>query len=92
MILPQQLFVDPRMVVEAVDEGVRYDLGQIVVAREVFGQKNQVVAPVVFVALVETASFGNIDLASENRLDSLFFGSVVKLLDSEHVAVIGYRQ
>ena len=80
------------MIIKTVDEGVRYDLGQIVVSREVFGQKNQVVAPVVFVALVETAPLGYVDLASENRFDSLLLGRVVKLFDTVHVAVVGYGQ
>ena len=58
----------------------------------VLGKEDQVVVvPVLSGILVIESAFSHIDLATEDGLDTLSFAFLVKVNDSEHVAVISYR-
>ena len=42
VVLSEELFIDPGLVVKALGEGGGYQLAQVVVADQVFGQEDQV--------------------------------------------------
>ena len=91
VIVPQQLLVHARLVVESLGEGVGDHLAEVVVAFEVFGQQDQVVAGLLVLVLLE-AVFHHVDLAAEDGLDAQLGGRVVEVLHAVHVAVVGDRQ
>ena len=99
MVLFEQVVVDARVVVEAVDVGLGDEAHEVVVAGEVLREEDQVVAPLVLVARRVVARGGDVRLAAEDRLDLrkvavALRGAalVVERLQSEQVAVVGDRQ
>ena len=92
VVLLQQLFIHPRLVVEAFQVGFGGQLDQVLVAGLVLGQQDQVV--VVFIAGVaaEVAARGDIDLAADDGLDAGLSGCLVELDDAVHHAVVGDGQ
>ena len=87
--------------VETVDPRTRDELNQVLVALIVLRQHDEVVAALVFLAvlLLLRSVLGNIHFATENRLEgfqafalALFVDAdaiIMKLLDAKHVAMIG---
>ena len=89
----QQLFVDPRPVVEALEVALGDELAEVAVAGLVLDQEDEVV--VVDVArtaglLVEPALRRDVDLAAEDGLDALGLGLFEELDGAENVAVVGH--
>ena len=88
VVLFDQLLVDTRLVIESLGKRVGDHLAEVVIAFEVLGQQDQVVAGLLVLVLLETV-FHHVDLAAQNRLDPGVRGGVVKVLDAVHVAVVG---
>ena len=93
VICTQQLLIHARMVIITFGKGIGNHLCKVVITGQVFRQQDQVMPPVLTSALlVKTASRRHIDLAAENRFDSLFDRRIVKLFYPEHIAVVGNRE
>ena len=88
VVLFEQLLVDARLVIEPLGKRVGDHLAEVVVAFEVLGQQDQVVAGLLVLVLLE-AVFHHVDLAAQNRLDPGVRGGIVEVLDAVHVAVVG---
>ena len=87
-MLSQKLFVDARIVVEAVDIGLGTQIHQVFVAGFVLGVKAKVEALTgAFVAkLLLVVEIG---LHPDDRFDTLFLHLLVEIDRTEHIAVIG---
>ena len=90
--LTQQVQVHTGLVIEALCERPADDLHQVGVAGIVFRQQDQMIIPVVPMARlpVMARAGGDIDLASDDRIDALFFCRLIKIDHAVHDAVIGY--
>ena len=97
VVLPQDLLVDPGLVVKAFKIGQGNQLHQVLVAGEVLCQQHQVIVAIV-IAVAAAAPFSltfkaapgsNVDLATENGLDLEFPAQLVEFQRPEHVAMIG---
>ena len=88
-VLAQDLPVDPRIVIEAVEVAVADQALEVAVADLVLGQEHQVV--VLAVGLGRRVAVGDVGLAAEDRLDPVGLGRLVELDGAEHVAVVGHR-
>ena len=88
----QELLVDPRPVVEALEVALGDELAEVAVAGLVLDQEDEVVVVDVVGAaglLVEPALRGDVDLAAEDGLDALGLGLLEELDGAEDVAVVG---
>ncbi len=91
------LTVGTWFVVVAVGPCLADELYEVVVALAILGKHNQMEAIVALVLSVGHFFTGDIHLASEDRFELLLIGFpgvlfvdiVIKLLDAEHVAVVG---
>ena len=81
----EQLPVDARLVVVALEVAERAELDEVRVARVVGGQERQVRVPL----LERLAVVDDVDLAAEDRLDALVGSRLVKLDRTRHRAVVG---
>ena len=89
VILAQDVFIDPRFIVEAVTIPFGYDLHQVLVALVVLSQQHQVAHPLVPLSiLVEQSPGSRIHLAADDRANALFFAFSIKIDDPEHHAMI----
>ena len=92
MVLLEKLEIHSGLDIKAVGEAEGHQLYQIAVADLVLAEQDKMgEVAIVSVALVETASGGEVDLASDDRLDPLCLASVVELYRSVHYAVVGDR-
>ena len=83
----EELPVDARLVVVALEEAARDELDQVRVALVRLGQKREVREP----ALELRAVVRDVDLAADNRLDSLLSGLPVQLDGARQRPVVGER-
>lgn len=88
MILPQQLLVDTRFIVESFRPGVGDKFDEVVVSLEILGEQDEVVA-CFFVLVLFAVVLYHIDFASEDGFESRRVGRIVELLYAEHIAVVG---
>jgi hypothetical protein len=92
--LAQQVEIDARLVVEALEVGLRDEVDQVAVPGLVHGDQQQVAdrveARVVALApfLVEARPGGDVDLTADDRLDVVTTRGLVELDCSEEVAVV----
>ena len=101
VVLLQFAMVGSGMIVHALGPGVGDDFDEVLVALQVLGQQNQVVAVISLVTAVMAVLPGYIHLAAEDRLEQFFallgaltveFADIVmELFDAIHVAVVGNR-
>jgi hypothetical protein len=95
--LAQQVEVDARLVVEALEVALGDQVDQVAVAGLVHRQQQQVVDGVeatgiaLALLLVEARARGQVDLAAEDRLDVVGEGLLVELDRPEQVAVVRHR-
>ena len=88
----QELLVDARPVVEALEISLGQELAQVPVALFVLDEKDEMVVVGLLVRVgppVETAAGRHIDLTAEDGLDPLGLGRFEELDGSEDVAVVG---
>ena len=85
----EQVLIDARLVVEAVEIAGGDQLDEVAVAFLVFAQQDQVVVAVGFAADAD-ALLGDVDLAADHRMHAVLLGLVVELDRAEEVAVIGH--
>ena len=91
-VLRQEFLADARLVVEAVERGLRDDLDQVAVALVVLGEHDQVV---VVVAVGRRAVhavvvlLADVELAADDRLDAVLLRGIVEMHRAEDVAVVG---
>ncbi len=88
VILPQQLLVDTRFIVESFRPGVGDKFDEVVVSLEILGEQDEVVARF-FVLVLFAVVLYHIDFASEDGFESRRVGRIVELLYAEHIAVVG---
>ncbi len=92
-VLREQVFVDPRLVVEPFRVTGGHELDEVVVPLVGLGQQDEVVRRLTNIAaLGQPAAGRDVHLASENRLHPALFGVVVKNDRRKHVAVFGHGQ
>ena len=90
MVLAQEVLVDARLVVHALDVGQRDELDEIAVARLVLREQNQVViAHAIDLAVFLARAWGHVDLAADDGLRALLLGFLVEIDDAVHGAVVG---
>ena len=90
VILAQEILVDARLVVHALDVGQRDELDEIAVARLVLREQDQVViAHTIDLAVFLARARGHVDLAADDGLHALLLGFLVEIDDAVHGAVIG---
>jgi hypothetical protein len=90
---PQELHVDARLVVEALEVALGDELHQIAVPLLVHREQDEVVDPVEAAGLrvpVEARALGDVDLAADDRLDARLARRLVELDRAEQVAVVGH--
>ncbi len=85
----EQVLIDARLVVEAVEVAGGDQLDEVAVAFLVFAQQHQVVVAVGF-ALDADALLRDVDFAADDGVDAVVLGVVVELDRAEEVAVIGH--
>ena len=90
--LPQQFYVNPRLIVIPLREGTADYFHQVGVALVVLRQKDQMVIAVISRPLfpVKPRTGRHINLASDDRLDACLFCRLIKIDHAVHDAVIGY--
>ena len=88
-VLLEQLVVDARLVVVALEVAERAELDQVVVALGRLGQQREVVPVAVGRVLARAAVVDEVDLAAQKRLDARLAGAAVELDRARHGAVIG---
>ena len=89
VVLPQKVHVHARAVVEAVDEAARDHIDEILIARHILAQQDQMIGLAVErIHLVKARSRRDIDLAADDRLDPGSLRSLVEINDAVHHAVI----
>ena len=85
-MLAQQLLVDARVVIEALQVAHRVQVGQVLPADVVLGQEDQVVA----LSLGPIVAIGrDVGLAAEDGLDPVLARALVEIEGPEQVAVVG---
>ncbi len=87
VVLAEEVKVDARLVVEALQEGGRGELHQVLVAGLVFRQENLVIAS--RVGLVLNAARRQVKLAPNDWLDVGLLGRGVELRNAVEIAVVG---
>ena len=89
-VLLKQFQVDTWLGVEAFRICLGDHVDQIFISDFVFDEEDEMIASAVrFMPFVKTGSCGNVDLASDDRLDAVFLAGAVKIHDAVHGAVIG---
>ena len=89
VVLPQKVHVHARAVVEAVDEAARDHIDEILIARHILAQQDQMIGLAVErIHLVKARSRRDIDLAADDRLDPGGLRGLVEINDAVHHAVI----
>jgi hypothetical protein len=90
-VLGEDVLVDPRSMIEALEIAHRDQLDQVVVAGVAAGEEGEVVVRLGGARglPVEPAPGGNVDLAAEDRLHPPVATGVVEVHRPEHVAVVG---
>ena len=90
VIAVQHLHIHPGLVVIALGKALADNLYQVVIARIILGQKNQMIIPVLPAVqfLVKPGVWSHIDLAAQNGLDSRLLRRQVKVDGAVHDAVI----
>ena len=92
-VLRQQLLVDPRLVVVAVEVRGGRQRQEVAVADVVLGQEDEVVVVRIGLALlVGHAAGGDVGLDADDRLDPRLLGGGVERDDPVHAPVVGERQ
>ena len=99
--LLQILMVGTRSHIEAIDPGARDEFDEVVIARQILGENNEMPAGLVLFAFFDAfvSTSGNIHLAAEDGFEGLqvilrsllvdLLAIVIKLFDPIHVAMIG---
>ena len=89
----QEVEVDARLVVVAVELGGGGDLEQVEVAGPVLGQQQQVGALAIELRVaVGHAAGGDVALDADDRLDAVVLARLIEGHDAEHDAVVGQGQ
>ena len=90
VVLREDFAVDARLVVEALREAGRHDLAEVVISLRRLGEQHEVIISVVRRSrvLVKTAPRRYINLAPENRFDSLCEAFLVEIHAAVHDAVV----
>ena len=86
----QQILVDSRLVVEALEKSGRDQLQQVAISLLVLAQQHQMVVAIRIAAAGE-ALLRDVHFAADHRMHALGFGAVVKLHRAEKISVIGHR-
>ena len=90
VVLPQQLHIDARPVIEAVEIPARDHIAEVAVARLVLAEQHEVIRLAVErVLLVEARARRDIDLAADDRLHARGLRRAVEVDHAVHVAVVG---
>ena len=96
VVLPEQLVIDARLHVEALEVGAAGEPAQVLVSREVLRQQRQVEVAAVQrarnAALLEARAAGDVRLEPEDGLDALGHRRLVELHGAVHVAVVRHGQ
>jgi len=88
-VFGEQLPVDARVVVEALEEGLRGEGHQVLVALEVPGQDGDVAVVPLGAALLPARALGHVHLAADDGLEARLAAAQVELDGPVHVAVVG---
>ena len=92
MMFSQELFINPRLIVEALEIPLTDQLTEVLITLSIDCQKNQMMGVILFfitpLVFDKTTLGGDIDLAADNRLDTPLFGFLVKIYGPEHITVI----
>lgn len=89
-MLPEELFVDSRVVVESLNKAHGAQIHEIFVANLVFGVEAEMES--LLGALVsELIAIMEIGFDSDDGLDPLFFHRSVKVNRPKHIAMVGHR-
>ena len=89
-VLGQIALAHPRLVVKAVQRGLRADLRQVLVAGLVLGQHDQVVVAVALRLGAMVFLLADVELAAQDRLDPGVLRVVEKVHRAEDVAMVGH--
>ncbi len=87
VMLGQQIEVDPRLVIVALQEALRDQRDEVAVADQVGGQQRHV--RLVADGAVEPPARRDVGLAADDRHERVLAGGVVELHGAEHDAVVG---
>ncbi len=91
----QDLFVDPRLEIEAFQRGGTGQLDQVAKAGAVLGQQRQVIAGRLAAgrpALVKATARGDVGFVADDRVDPRILRLAIELQRTVQVAVVGQRQ
>lgn len=90
VVLAQEVLVDARLVVHALDVGQRDELDEIAIARLVLREQDQmVVADAIDLAVFLARARGHVDLAADDGLHALLLCLFIEVDDAVHGAVVG---
>ena len=90
MICFQRLNIHARLIVKSIDKPDRYNLHQILVALVIFRQQHQMIITIFVISclFVKPGTWCHIDLASQDRLDSLSFCFFIKINHTIHDTMV----
>jgi len=93
MMLLQNLFINPGLIVESLKVAGRGQLHEILVPLHVFNENDQMSGRFtgMMAVFIEPTLRCDIKFAADNGLDPILVGPLIKADGSEHVAVIGHR-
>ena len=86
----QKFLAHPRLVVKAVQRGLRRDLHQIAVAFVVFRQYQQVVVGIALGRRAVVVFLANVKLATDDRLNVKFVRGVDEMHRAKNISVVGH--
>ena len=89
MVLLQQVMVNARLGIKALQETGGYHFDQVFIPGFIFAEQDQVVVAVNAVDLIKAGAGGNIHLTANDRLDARGFGCIIKGNAAVHNAVVG---
>ena len=93
MILTQQFFVYTGLVIHALNIGLGNQLHQILVASFIFSQQNKVIVLcTIHLKILPTIPGSHINLAANNGIYALRLGSLIKINNTEHIAMVSNGQ
>ena len=91
MEAPKKLLIDARLIIISLDVGEGYELNQIAIAAFIFCKQNQmIVSRAVYLGTLLPLTRGKVDLTTDDGMNALRLGLLIKCNSSIHNTVIGH--
>ena len=89
-VLGEKLFADARLVIKAVQRGLRRDLDQIAVAFFIFGEHQQVVVGIAFRRRAVVVFFADVKFAADDGFHVVLLCRINEVHRAKNIAMVGH--